>query len=252
MPFADMFNHSYSSAKRRNSKISDLGFWRFHKNYSEGGEAVERFEVLTASRLPAGEEALIDYGPHTSTEFLITFGFLPKDNPFDKVQLYSSVQALIDDVDERVPIMRYKEDVLHSVSSMERPLWLHSGGSVPSETALYSLLLHARDREEISLIQKSLKGESGWEAAVSLATRKSGARQMRRRCKTLLDAYATTYGEDEELLKSISPIQGREQEAFDNQAMSRLRLAIEHRMAEKLMLKTSIASFWAIETYEAL
>lgn len=44
----------------------------------------------------AGEEVTISYGGWPNEVFYLFWGFVPKDNPFDRAVLYSNLQQMID------------------------------------------------------------------------------------------------------------------------------------------------------------
>ncbi|CAI5500382.1 unnamed protein product, partial [Closterium sp. Naga37s-1] len=81
-----------------------------------------RFELLASRPLRPGAQVTISYGPLTSLAFLLSFGFLPRSKPANRITIYSHSEQMMDDVEERVTRLQHKRHLLSQMTPEDAPL----------------------------------------------------------------------------------------------------------------------------------
>jgi hypothetical protein len=87
-PLCDLVNNEQLPAALVASGTDEVSPWGVH-----GG----RFELRATMACAAGAELLMFYGHETSSELLISYGFVPDDNAANYLCLYADVEELCDD-----------------------------------------------------------------------------------------------------------------------------------------------------------
>ena len=72
VPVLDMANHD---------GVSPSAHFAFCDGGASGGSG--SIQLVAARRISAGDAVTISYGEHTNAEFVLAYGFVPRDNPFD-------------------------------------------------------------------------------------------------------------------------------------------------------------------------
>ncbi|GJP73948.1 hypothetical protein CLOP_g4612 [Closterium sp. NIES-67] len=255
VPLVDMANHACSAATDSHAAVQPSATWRIRRGRMQALQTPPRFELLASRPLCPGTQVTISYGPLTSLAFLLSFGFLPLRNPANRVPVYSNLEHMLDDVEERVTRLRHKQHLLFLMANEEAPLFAYTGGlAVRLMECL--LVLHAASEDEIAHLDHHWTTSHSLAAAnVSPQTRSVAAKQLVDRCKALLDNYPTTLEDDKALLVQLkragtasafvrgveeSPFSGNEQEEKRQRC---LVTAVEYRMEEKRILADAIARY---------
>ncbi|GJP52430.1 hypothetical protein CLOM_g11543 [Closterium sp. NIES-68] len=255
VPLVDMANHACSAATDSHAAVQPSATWRISRGRMQALQTPPRFELLASRPLRPGTQVTISYGPLTSLAFLLSFGFLPLRNPANRVPVYSNLEHMLDDVEERVTRLRHKRHLLFLMANEEAPLFAYTGG-LAVRLMECVLVLHAASEDEIAHLDHHWTTSHSLAAAnVSPRTRSMAAKQLVDRCKALLDDYPTTLEDDEALLVQLkragtasafvrggdeSPFSGNEQE---EKRQRRLVTAVEYRMEEKRILADAIARY---------
>ncbi|CAI5959016.1 unnamed protein product [Closterium sp. NIES-64] len=90
-----------------------------------------RFELLASRPLRPGAQVTISYGPLTSLAFLLSFGFLPRSNPANRITIYSHSEQMMDDVEERVTRLQHKRHLLSQMTPEDAPLLAYTAQAAP-------------------------------------------------------------------------------------------------------------------------
>jgi hypothetical protein len=181
VPVADMLNHRPSP--------------RLVWGNTEDGDA---FVLVAREPVEPGEEVHISYGIKPSCRFLLSYGFVPEDNPDDTLVLYLSVPEDAEEAEAKRELLSLTAPA--SRRRFEVPL--HYGHS--STVAMFSFLrvAHADARELARLIEEA-REEGGLSEVppLSAETEARAFRALGDACEARLAGFETTLEEDERLLQ---------------------------------------------------
>ncbi|WP_223645696.1 SET domain-containing histone-lysine N-methyltransferase [Corallococcus sp. EGB] len=181
VPVADMLNHRASP--------------RLAWGNTEEGDA---FVLVAREPVAAGEELHISYGVKPSCRFLLSYGFVPEDNPDDTLVLYLGVP-------EDAVEAEGKRELLALATPASRRRFevpLHSGHS--STVAMFSFLRVAcANARELTRLTEEAREEQGLGevAPLSAETEERVFRSLHDACEARLAGFGTTLEEDERLLR---------------------------------------------------
>ncbi|CAI7876240.1 unnamed protein product, partial [Closterium sp. NIES-54] len=211
-----------------------------------------RFELLASRPLRPGAQVTISYGPLTSLAFLLSFGFLPCNNPANRITIYSHSEQMMDDVEERVTRLQHKRHLLSQMTPEDAPLLAYTGG-IATRLMECLLVLHASSAEELAHLDHHWTASRSLTAAnVSPRTRSVAAKQLVDRCRELLNDYPITLQADEALLEQLKGaavnderIEGSERGEHEQEGKTqrRLQAAVEYRVEEKRILADAISRY---------
>lgn len=229
-PVLDMVNHSHTAANVK---------W----DPSDDGDAV----VLRALRtIESGEELLTQYACEPAESFLLHMGFVGGMNPYDRVELWTSLEAAADWFAETFKSER-GEVVLDKAAGRQVAMELEAQQRARERASIVGLAggadVVADESAEIRLreVQSTLMGPSvGWKTdydeALWLMFRHFTKALMpdenadhivlhaiKKRCEEMLMSMRTTIEEDEKLFSA-------------EDTPPRLRLAVEFRLYKKCLL----------------
>eukprot|EP00897_Mesotaenium_endlicherianum_P003030 jgi/Mesen1/2755/ME000017S02124 len=242
VPVADLLNHSTNAAAAAPGKMMSSTYkWRSHAALQLHAAPwhvtpTGVFEVRAGSALGPQQEATISYGAHSTLDFLLLYGFVPRVNPSNKTHLYACVQDLMDDVHKPIRVQRRrKEDLLYCLLPAEAPLWVHSGG-LAAKAYECALLLHATTDAELTHLESTLRaGSSAHEVNLNVSRHcvQAAAFQLAQRARQLLSQFPTSIQEDE-LLEKQALLLPREM---------RQLLVTRQRLASKLILQQAFQHY---------
>ncbi|KAK3268929.1 hypothetical protein CYMTET_22593 [Cymbomonas tetramitiformis] len=172
------------------------------------------FELTASELIEADEEVYITYGVYNNDPYLLSYGFVPEDNPHDTCVIFDDLEEALDWHSWRYdssegdwPFARecaqtnMKEQSIHA----DREYSVGRDGTVDSRLlAAFAALEPAEDSEDERMEQAALA--------------------CMERCVELLESLPTTLQEDLELLGSAS-------------LSKAVRVIIQFRMGKKLCLK---------------
>ncbi|RUO88780.1 SET domain-containing protein-lysine N-methyltransferase [Corallococcus sp. AB018] len=181
VPVADMLNH----------RASPRLVW----GNTEDGEA---FVLVAHEPVAAREELHISYGIKSSCRFLLSYGFVPEDNPDDTLVLYLGVP-------EDAVEAEGKRELLALATPPSRRRFevpLHYGHA--STVAMFSFLRVAcANARELARLAEEAREEQGLGEVppLSAETEERVFRYIHDACEARLAGFETTLEEDEQLLQ---------------------------------------------------
>ncbi|CAI5954522.1 unnamed protein product [Closterium sp. NIES-65] len=134
VPLVDMANHACSTATESHAAVQPSATWRIRRGRTQGSSSAPgppRFELLASRPLRPGAQVTISYGPLTSLAFLLSFGFLPRSNPANRITIYSHSEQMMDDVEERVTRLQHKRHLLSQMTPEDAPLLAYTAQAAP-------------------------------------------------------------------------------------------------------------------------
>ncbi|MBZ4333427.1 SET domain-containing histone-lysine N-methyltransferase [Corallococcus sp. AS-1-12] len=181
VPVADMLNH----------RASPRLVW----GNSEDGES---FVLVAQEPVAAGEELHISYGTKPSYRFLLSYGFVPEDNPDDTLVLYLGVSEDAEEAEGKRELLALATPP--SRRRFEVPLQYGHASTVAMFSFLRVACANARELAQLAEEAREEQG-LGEVPPLSAETEERVFRALHDACEARLAGFETTLEEDERLLQ---------------------------------------------------